>query len=34
MLQTFDVGCCVEEKGEEAPNVDVASNTDRNMTAI
>jgi hypothetical protein len=21
MLQTFDVGCCVEEKGEEAPDV-------------
>jgi hypothetical protein len=21
MLQTFDVGCCVEEKGEEAPHV-------------
>jgi hypothetical protein len=21
MLQTFDVGCCVEDKGEEAPDV-------------
>jgi hypothetical protein len=21
MLRTFDVGCCVEEKGEEAPDV-------------
>jgi hypothetical protein len=31
MLQTCDVRCCVEEKGEEAHDVDVARNTGRNM---
>jgi hypothetical protein len=34
MLQTFDVECCVEEKGERLPMLDVARNTGRNMTAI
>jgi hypothetical protein len=34
MLQTCGVGCYVEEKGEEAPVLDVARNTGRNMTAI
>jgi hypothetical protein len=37
MLQTFDVGCCVEEKGEGAPNVgcckQYGSQHDRNIVA-
>jgi hypothetical protein len=36
-LQTFDVGCCVEEKGEEAPDVGCRtqhqSQHDRNIVA-
>jgi hypothetical protein len=37
MLQTFDVGCCVEEKGEEVPDVGCCtqhgSQHDRNIVA-
>jgi hypothetical protein len=34
MLQTFDVECCVEEKGKKLLILDAACNTGRNMVAI